>query len=201
MREACRAAGAVVVLMSLAIPTPRVHAQDTEASSLQKEVEELRREVKSLQEQVKTLKTEPSPAPPPQAQPVPDAGPAPAPATTAKPDAGPAPAPATTAKPDAGPAPAPATTAKPDAGPAPAPATTAKPAADLIIALRENWSHVEKGMTQAQIAGFLGAPTKELMIDGKLVWYYYYAGIGGASVFFNGDGHVSSRQRPTVGWW
>ena len=26
-------------------------------------------------------------------------------------------------------------------------------------------------------------------------------GIGGSSVFFNGDGHVSSMQRPTVGWW
>jgi hypothetical protein len=153
-REVCRAAGVVVTLMSLAIPTPRVYAQDTtEASSLQKEVEELRREVKSLQEQVKTLKAEPTPAPPPQARPT------------------------------------------------PAPATPAKPAADSIVALRESWSHVERGMTQAQITGLLGAPTKELTIDGKLVWYYYYAGIGGASVFFNGDGHVSSKQRPTVGWW
>ena len=60
VREGFRAVVVVVALMSLAIPTPRVHAQDTtEASSLQKEVEELRREVKSLQEQVKTLKTEP----------------------------------------------------------------------------------------------------------------------------------------------
>jgi hypothetical protein len=136
------------MLMSLAIPTSRVHAQNTtEASSLQKEVEELRREVKSLQEQVKTLKTEP----PPQAQ--------------------------------------------------PAPATPVKPVADSIIALRESWSHVDKGMTQAQITGLLGAPTKELTIDGKMVWYYYYAGIGGSSVFFYSDGRVSSKQRPTVGWW
>jgi hypothetical protein len=139
------------MLMSLATPTTRVHAQDTESSSLQKEVEELRREVKSLQEQVKTLKTEPSPAPQPQAQ--------------------------------------------------PAAATPAKPAADSIVALRESWSHVDKGMTQPEITGLLGAPAKELTIDGKLVWYYYYAGIGGASVFFNSDGHVSSKQRPTVGWW
>lgn len=153
MPAVCRAAGVVVTVMSLAIPTPRVHAQDTEASSLQKEVEELRREVKSLQEQVKTLKTEPSTAPPPQAQ------------------------------------------------PAPAPAAPPKPADDSIVALRESWSHVEKGMTQDQITGLLGAPTKELTIDGKLVWYYYYAGIGGASVFFYSNGRVSSKQRPTVGWW
>ena len=152
MTEICRTAGAVVVLMSLAISARWVHAQDTQASSLQKEVEELRREVKSLQEQVKTLKTEPTPAPP-QAQPT------------------------------------------------PAPAPAAKPAADSVVALRESWSHVDKGMTQAQITGLLGPPTKELTIDGKLVWYYYYAGIGGSSVFFNGDGRVSSKQRPTVGWW
>jgi outer membrane protein assembly factor BamE (lipoprotein component of BamABCDE complex) len=69
------------------------------------------------------------------------------------------------------------------------------------VALRESWSHVEKGMTQAEITGLLGAPSRELTIDGKLVWYYYYAGIGGSSVFFNGDGRVSSKQRPTVGWW
>jgi len=150
-REVRRVAGAFAMLVPLMIPAARVHAQDTDAASLQKEVEELRREVKSLQEQVKTLKTEPSPAPQPQAQ--------------------------------------------------PAPATPAKPAADSIVALRESWSHVDKGMTQAQITGLLGPPTKELTIDGKLVWYYYYAGIGGASVFFYSDGRVSSRQRPTVGWW
>jgi SmpA/OmlA family protein len=153
MTDVCRTAGAVVVLMSLALSARWVHAQDTQASSLQKEVEELRREVKSLQEQVKTLKTEPPPAPPAQTQ------------------------------------------------TQPAPANPAKPATDSIVALRESWSHVEKGMTQAEITGLLGAPSRELTIDGKLVWYYYYAGIGGSSVFFNGDGRVSSKQRPTVGWW
>jgi hypothetical protein len=137
--------------MSLGLTAPRVHAQDGDAASLQKEVEELRREVKSLQEQVKTLKTEPSPVPPPQAQPT--------------------------------------------------PAPAAKPATDSVVALRESWSHVQNGMTQAQIMGLLGPPTKELTIDGKMVWYYYYAGIGGSSVFFYTDGRVSSKQRPTIGWW
>ena len=77
----------------------------------------------------------------------------------------------------------------------------AKPPAGSITALRESWSHVEKGMTKEQIQEVLGPPTKELTINSKLVWYYYYAGIGGSSVFFNGDGRVSSHQRPTVGWW
>jgi hypothetical protein len=158
-RDLSRAVGAVMML-SLLCPVPQVHAQDADASSLQKEVEELRREVKSLQEQVKTLKTEPSPAPPSaepaQAQPAPNTAPA---------------------------------------------LATAKPPADSIVALRESWSQVKKGMTEAQITSLLGPPTKEITIDGKRVWYYYYAGIGGASVFFNGDGRVSSNQRPTIGWW
>jgi len=77
----------------------------------------------------------------------------------------------------------------------------AKPPADSITALRESWSRVKKGMTKAQIQELLGPPTNELTINSKLVWYYYYAGIGGSSVFFNDDGHVSSLQRPTVGWW
>ena len=79
--------------------------------------------------------------------------------------------------------------------------TPAKPPAGSITALRESWSHVEKGMTKAQIEDVLGPPTNELTINGKLVWYYYYTGIGGSSVFFNGNGRVSSHQRPTVGWW
>src|SRR5215475_1621652 len=89
--------------------------------------------------------------------------------------------------------------------PTPAPnqveAAPAKPPAGSIAALRESWSHVGKGMTKAQIQEVLGPPTNELTINGKLVWYYYYAGIGGSSVFFNGDGRVSSHQRPTVGFW
>lgn len=79
--------------------------------------------------------------------------------------------------------------------------TPAKPSREPITALRESWSHVESGMTKTQIQELLGPPTKELTINSKLVWYYYYAGIGGSSVFFNSDGRVSSHQRPTVGWW
>jgi len=56
-------------------------------------------------------------------------------------------------------------------------------------------------MSQAEVADVLGQPSKEIHIDSKLVWYYYYPGIGGASVFFRGNGHVSGYQGPSVGWW
>jgi hypothetical protein len=56
-------------------------------------------------------------------------------------------------------------------------------------------------MSQAEITDVLGKPTKETRIDGKQVWYYYYPGIGGASVFFKNNGQVSSYQPPNVGWW
>jgi len=90
--------------------------------------------------------------------------------------------------------------------PTPAPTNEAEPTpakapAESITALRESWSHVAKGMTKTEIQGLLGPPTREMTINSKLVWYYYYAGIGGSSVFFNGDGRVSSHQRPTNGWW
>ena len=46
----------------------------------------------------------------------------------------------------------------------------------------------------------LGKPEKALRIDGSLVWYYIYPGIGRGSVFFNGDGRVSTTQSPGLGW-
>lgn len=101
--------------------------------------------------------------------------------------------------------PPPVATPPPVTEPTPAPnkvePAPAKPRAGSITALRESWSHVENGMTRAQIQEVLGPPTNELTINGKLVWYYHYTGIGGSSVFFNGDGRVSSHQRPTVGFW
>jgi len=107
-------------------------------------------------------------------------------------------------------------TAKPVAPPAAAspaqnpPVSTVQPApqsassalsSNPVVALRESWSRVAKKMSQAEIADVLGQPSKETRIDGKLVWYYYYPGIGGASVFFKSNGQVSSYQAPNVGWW
>jgi hypothetical protein len=50
------------------------------------------------------------------------------------------------------------------------------------------------------VQALLGAPEKVMRIDGALVWYYVYPGIGPGSVFFNASGKVSSRQSPSLGW-
>jgi hypothetical protein len=50
------------------------------------------------------------------------------------------------------------------------------------------------------VRALLGAPEKVLRIDGALMWYYAYPGIGPGSVFFNASGKVSSRQSPRLGW-
>ncbi len=80
-------------------------------------------------------------------------------------------------------------------------ATPQASATDRVVALRESWHRVTKNMSQAEILDLLGQPSKETHIDSKLVWYYYYPGIGGASVFFKSNGHVSSYQAPNIGWW
>jgi len=81
--------------------------------------------------------------------------------------------------------------------PAAAPATQVS----QLVQLKQSWSQVEPGTPQERVRVLLGAPEKELRIDGALVWYYAYPGIGPASVFFNTGGKVSSRQSPNFGWW
>ncbi|HKW36320.1 MAG TPA: hypothetical protein VJO54_00755 [Burkholderiales bacterium] len=70
-----------------------------------------------------------------------------------------------------------------------------------LARLKKNWSQVEPGTPRERVHALLGAPDKVLRIDGSLVWYYVYPGIGPASVFFSGSGKVSSRQSPSFGWW
>ena len=67
--------------------------------------------------------------------------------------------------------------------------------------LKKSWSQVEPGTPLERVAALLAPPEKVLHIDGTLVWYYAYPGIGPASVFFNARGVVTSRQSPTFGWW
>ncbi len=55
-------------------------------------------------------------------------------------------------------------------------------------------------MREDGVQALLGKPEGELRIDGNPVWYYVHPGIGRGSVFFNGDGRVSSAQSPTFGW-
>jgi hypothetical protein len=71
---------------------------------------------------------------------------------------------------------------------------------DKIVMLRNRWRNLGLNQTQDDVRNLLGAPTKEMLINGKTVWYYHYAGWGAGSVFFRGDGRVSSSQPPNVGW-
>jgi hypothetical protein len=81
--------------------------------------------------------------------------------------------------------------------PAVAPATQLS----QLVQLKQSWSQVEPGTPEDRVRVLLGTPEKALRIDGALMWYYVYPGIGPGSVFFNASGKVSSRQSPNFGWW
>lgn len=70
-----------------------------------------------------------------------------------------------------------------------------------LVQLKKNWSQIEPGTPQDRVRALLGPPQKVMRIDGALVWYYVYPGVGPASVFFNAREVVSSRQAPSFGWW
>lgn len=69
-----------------------------------------------------------------------------------------------------------------------------------LIGLRRAWRRVEPGKSESDVKSALGAPSRELRINGKRVWYYVYPDVGAGSVFFNDDGHVSSARSPSLGW-
>ena len=71
---------------------------------------------------------------------------------------------------------------------------------DKIVVLRKSWRRISGDMTREQVSEALGPPSKEMLINGKVVWYYLYSGLGAGSVFFKSDGHVSSSQPPNIGW-
>ena len=81
----------------------------------------------------------------------------------------------------------------------PAPAAKAS-VDDKIVVLRKSWRQISEKMTREQVSETLGPPSKEMLINGKVVWYYLYPGLGAGSVFFKSDGHVSSSQSPNIGW-
>ena len=89
---------------------------------------------------------------------------------------------------------------EPQKGGAPVRATSPASQVSELALLKKNWSQVEPGAPQERVQTLLGAPEKVLRIDGALVWYYAYPGIGPGSVFFNASGKVSSRQAPSFGW-
>jgi len=69
-----------------------------------------------------------------------------------------------------------------------------------LVTMKQNWAQIETGAPEDKVHALLGEPQKVLRIDGSLVWYYAYPGIGRGSVFFNRDGKVSSTQAPAPGW-
>ena len=70
---------------------------------------------------------------------------------------------------------------------------------DKIVVLRKSWRRISGEMTREHVREVLGPPSKEMLINGKVVWYYLYSGLGAGSVFFKSDGHVSSSQSPNIG--
>lgn len=71
---------------------------------------------------------------------------------------------------------------------------------DKIVVLRKSWRQISGEMSRENVRETLGPPSREMLMNGKVVWYYVYSGLGAGSVFFKGDGHVSSSQPPNIGW-
>lgn len=153
-------------------------AEENDLSALRQQVEELKDTVRQLQQRINALEKRDSASW--------------IPATIA-----PAPATAQTSTPAQ--ASAPKTM---DTAPASDPAAPAAKASidDKVVTLRNSWRRISTGMKQADVQEALGPPTRETTMNGKVVWYYYYAGLGAGSVFFNADGRISSSQSPNLGW-
>jgi hypothetical protein len=78
--------------------------------------------------------------------------------------------------------------------------TKAAPAESALFLLQRNWAGIQPDTPQERVDALLGKPDRVLRINGDLVWYYVYPGLGRGSVFFNGEGKVSSAQAPRFGW-
>jgi len=85
-------------------------------------------------------------------------------------------------------------------GPGDAEQANAAPAESALLVLQRNWSEIRPGLSQERVNAMLGKPERVLHINGDLAWYYVYPGFGRGSVFFNGEGKVSSAQAPRLGW-
>ena len=84
----------------------------------------------------------------------------------------------------------------------PAAASPASPSpASSASSLRESWSQVRSGVAKERVHALLGEPAQVMHINGDLVWYYVYPGVGPASVFFNAEDKVTSVQAPRSGVW
>jgi hypothetical protein len=84
----------------------------------------------------------------------------------------------------------------------PAPAAAPAPPSEkqAFFTLQRNWSEIRPGTPKERVDALLGKPERILRIDGDLVWYYVYPGLGRGSVFFNAEEKVSATQAPRTGW-
>ena len=155
-------------------------AEDPEVAALRRQVNALEQQVRDLQSRMQKLEGG--------AQAAPGAG---APAAAQVAPLPPAPAPL---------APAPPAAAAPPPAAAPTAASAAGPGyVSPEALLKQRWSSIKPAMTSDRVTELLGAPTTKFKLDGRDVWYYYYPGTGGGSVFFTDAGKVSSSQSP-FGW-
>ncbi len=75
-----------------------------------------------------------------------------------------------------------------------------RPAESAYVVLQRKWSDIQLGTSKEQVDALLGRPWRVMRINGDVVWYYVYPGLGGGSVFFDGEERVSSAQSPRLGW-
>ncbi len=68
-----------------------------------------------------------------------------------------------------------------------------------LVSVHRSWSEIRRGLSKDRVGEVLGAPGSILRINGDLVWYYVYPGIGKGSVFFNGEDKVTAVQAPNFG--
>jgi hypothetical protein len=66
--------------------------------------------------------------------------------------------------------------------------------------LQRGWSEIKPGTPKARVDTLLGKPERVMHVNGDLVWYYVYPGLGRGSVFFSVDEKVTAVQAPTSGW-
>lgn len=91
--------------------------------------------------------------------------------------------------------------ANPDArGPGDMDQAKVAPAEPPFVSLQRKWSEIRRGISKARVDVLLGRPERVMLINGDVVWYYVYPGLGRGSVFFDGEEKVSDAQPPRLGW-
>jgi len=88
----------------------------------------------------------------------------------------------------------------PSTRPSSAPGVAFRDAGSSYALLLRSWSEIQPGTPKTRVDALLGAPERVMHINGDLVWYYVYPGIGRGSVFFTREETVSAVQPPRSGW-